>query len=169
MQQKYTVLSFAIVAALYIFLVPSTSHARTHVPNTEGGEPACLAGSWTLGCDRIPLNGQPGTAAVCEYEWERTRPQWAPSSYAIIQATGGYCYYYKAGTSSGRGGPNMWSYDAKPKTCDMKSNAARRSNTYLDERGAKCIPTKMVMCGSIRDATTAQRCFDRCLANNTCR
>ena len=117
MQQKYTVLSFAIVAALYIFLVPSTSHAQTHVPNTEGGEPACLAGSWTLGCDRIPLNGQPGTAAVCEDEWERTRPQWAPSSYEIIQATGGYCYYYKAGTSSGRGGPNMWSYEAPTQKC----------------------------------------------------
>jgi hypothetical protein len=65
MQQKYKVLSFAIVAALYIFLVPSTSHAQTHVPNTLAGDPACGGGGgrgmagWTLGCDRIPLNGAP--------------------------------------------------------------------------------------------------------------
>ena len=94
-----------------------------------------------------------------------------------IQSAGGYCYYYKDGKSSGRGGPNMWRYDAKSAvpsshtttSCSKKSNAARRSNTYLDESGAKCIPSKMMYCGNIRDATTAQRCFDRCLANNTCR
>ena len=114
MQQKYTVLSFAIVAALYIFLVPSTSHAQTHVPNTLAGAKACLGTSWTLGCDRIPLNGQPGTREVCE--------GLARTAYSIIQATGGYCYYYKDGTSSGRGGPNMWRY---------ASNEPNQPNTAL--------------------------------------
>ena len=177
MQQKYKVLSFAIVAALYIFLVPSTSHAQTHVPNTLAGDKACGGAAWTLGCDRIPLNGQPATSEVCE-RLEMTKPAyWSHTTYSIIQATGGYCYYYKDGKSSGRGGPNMWRYDAKSAvpsshtttSCSKKSNAARRSNTYLDESGAKCIPSKMTYCGNIRDATTAQRCFDRCLANNTCR
>ena len=49
MQQKYKVLSFAIVAALYIFLVPSTSHAQTHVPNTFAGDKACGGAAWTQG------------------------------------------------------------------------------------------------------------------------
>ena len=108
MQQKYKVLSFAIVAALYIFLVPSTSHAQTHVPNTLAGAKVCGGTSWTLGCDRIPLNGQPATAEVCEKLYQTGRA--GSLVYDIIQATGGYCYYYKAGTSSGRGGPNMWIY-----------------------------------------------------------
>ena len=112
-QQKYKVLSFAIVAALYIFLVPSTSHAQTHVPNTLAGEKACRGSSWTLGCDMIPLNGRPATAAVCE---ELYGP--GKLMYDIIQATGGNCHYYIAGTSSGRGGPNMWSYPAPPRTAE---------------------------------------------------
>ena len=96
MQQKYKVLSFAIVAALYIFLVPSPSHAQTHVPNTFAGD----------AIDSIPLNGQPGTREVCE--------GLARTAYSIIQATGGYCYYYKGGTSSGPSGPNTWRYDPSP-------------------------------------------------------
>ena len=114
MQQKYKVLSFAIVAALYIFLVPSTSHAQTHVPNTFAGDKACGGAAWTLGCDRIPLNGQPGTREVCE--------GLARTAYSIIQATGGYCYYYKDGTSSGRGGPNMWRYNSTPDTVAAQGN-----------------------------------------------
>ena len=114
MQQKYKVLSFAIVAALYIFLVPSTSHAQTHVPNTFAGDKACGGAAWTLGCDRIPLNGQPETREVCE--------RLARTAYSIIQATGGYCYYYKDGTSSGRGGPNMWRYNSTPDTVAAQGN-----------------------------------------------
>jgi hypothetical protein len=117
MQQKYKVLSFAIVAALYIFLVPLTSSAQTHVPNTFAGAKVCGGTSWTLGCDRIPLNGQPATAEVCENLYEPHNPH-----YDIIQATGGYCYYYKDGTSSGRGGPNMWRY---------ASNEPNQPNTAL--------------------------------------
>ena len=115
MQQKYKVLSFAIVAALYIFLVPSTSHAQTHVPNTFGGDKACGGAAWTLGCDRIPLNGAPKFYAQTPGGWEDAVRDICErlgrnTKYDIIQATGGYCYYYKAGKSSGRGGPNMWSY-----------------------------------------------------------
>ena len=115
MQQKYKVLSFAIVAALYIFLVPSPSHAQMHVPNTLAGAKLCGGPSWMLGCDRIPLNGQPGTATACENLFNQRKHRELNraglSMYDTIQATGGYCYYYKAGTSSGRGGPNMWCYD----------------------------------------------------------
>ena len=125
MQQKYKVLSFAIVTALYIFLVPSPSHAQTHVPNTFAGDKACLGDAWTLGCDRIPLNGEPhawvdgerqdALREACE-RLEMTKPAyWSHTTYDIIQATGGYCYYYKDGKSSGRGGPNMWSYTAPPR------------------------------------------------------
>jgi len=169
MQQKYKVLSFAIVAALYIFLAPSTSHAQTHVPNTLAGAKACLGTSWTLGCDRIKHTGQPGTRQVCETLASPT------TSFTTIQATGGYCYYYKDGKSSGRGGPNMWRYDAKsavPSSHTQTSCAEtwkRGKRQYFDQSGAKCIPSKMMYCGKIRDTTTAQRCFDLCLAKNTCR
>ena len=117
MLQTYKVLSFAIVAALYIFLVPSTSHAQTHVPNTFAGDKACGGAAWTLGCDRIPLNGQPATAEVCENLFGH-----GPILYDIIQATGGYCYYYKDGKSSGRGGPNMWRYNSTPDTVAAQGN-----------------------------------------------
>jgi hypothetical protein len=30
-----------------------------------------------------------------------------------IQSTGGYCYSYKGGTSSGQSGPNTWRYDPR--------------------------------------------------------
>ena len=47
MQQKYKVLSFAILAALYIFLVPSTSDAMgnwkaTHTPGETVGKHIAL-------------------------------------------------------------------------------------------------------------------------------
>ena len=128
MLHKYKVLSFAIVAALYIFLVPSTSHAQEHVPNTLAGDPVCGEGGrgmagWTLGCDRISHKGaHPGDLRrFCERSYNAAYHEGAPP-YDIIQATGGYCYYYKAGTSSGRGGPNMWRY---------ASNEPNQPNTAL--------------------------------------
>ena len=137
MLHKYKVLSFAIVAALYIFLVPSTSHAQRHVPNTFAGDKACGGAAWTLGCDRIALNGQPGTARVCE--------RLARTAYMIIQATGGYCYYYKEGKSSGRGGPNMWSYvndrhEDRYMYNSVAAEAARRQHEFesIDRRLPTC-------------------------------
>ena len=166
MQQKYKVLSFAIVAALYIFLVPSPSHAQTHVPNTFGGAKACLGTSWTLGCDRIPLNGQPGTAAVCE-RLEMTKPAyWSHTTYDIIQATGGYCYYYKDGKSSGRGGPNMWRYDANsaaaPPCADLTTGRAGNHticHTPGETVGVAARPA--ISCGNPGYNCTHEECSDK--------
>ena len=135
MQQKYKVLSFAIVAALYIFLVPSPSHAQMHVPNTLAGAKVCGGPGWTLGCDRIPLNGQPGTATTCENLFnQRSNSEWGWwGVYDTIQATGGYCYYYKAGTSSGRGGPNMWSYVEDPACREANSNCTRNAAGRMNQ------------------------------------
>ena len=175
MQQKYKVLSFAIVAALYIFLVPSTSHAQTHVPNTLAGAKVCGGTSWTLGCDRIPLNGQPATAEVCE-------KLYGPGKllYDIIQATGGYCYYYKAGTSSGRGGPNMWYYGNAQHTINDEQLEAdeRRKQRGRKELGRFTSSPYMVKCGHLRRGGGFEECIKKlgvnqghwktCLATDDC-
>jgi hypothetical protein len=74
MQQKYKVLSFAIVAALYIFLVPSTSHATrdyasTHTPGETAGPASrspikCFPEQWTT------ATGKPHTAFCTQRECE---------------------------------------------------------------------------------------------------
>ena len=125
MQQKYKVLSFAIVAALYIFLVPSTSHAynfkSTHTPGETVG-PASRAA--------IPHNSPMGHGISLREDCERrlVEANRLPAGRSFlrsvgqvglgfvtryIQSTGGYCYYYQGGTSSGASGPNTWRYDPR--------------------------------------------------------
>ena len=136
MIQKRNISTFAIVAALSIFLVPSASHAlgimpdanfsRTHTPGETVGPTA-----------RPPIScGNNCTQAECEKKlvWAEARSDsgWKINESGSIdnvyvptfikrvglgsvtrymQATGGYCYYYKGGTSSGASGPNTWRYD----------------------------------------------------------
>ena len=116
-QQKYKVLSFAIVAALYIFLVPSTSHANfttTHTPGETVGPQS-----------RAPIphaSGKSGSQNDCEKKMIQAEGWYAEGKSfrkkiremglgyvtRYIQSVGGYCYYYKGGTSSGPSGPNTW-------------------------------------------------------------
>jgi hypothetical protein len=102
MLQKYKVLSFAIVAALYIFLVPSTSHANFRTTHTPGE---------TVGPEsRAPIphaSGKSGSQNDCEKKLIEASGR---SSYGklfnrnirnmglgyvtrYIQSAGGYCYY----------------------------------------------------------------------------
>jgi hypothetical protein len=136
MQQKYKVLSFAIVAALYIFLVPSTSQAEFKVTHTPGetvgpqSRPAISCGNncTQQGCQtklvEAHLRGARERKEISESEWQQRRRTGGSvglgSVTRYIQATGGYCYYYKGGTSSGNSGPNTWRYDP----CSMKWNGS---------------------------------------------
>jgi hypothetical protein len=186
MLHKYKVLSFAIVAALYIFLVPSTSHAQEHVPNTLAGDPVCGEGGrgmagWTLGCDRISHKGaHPGDLRrFCERSYNAAYHEGAPP-YDIIQATGGYCYYYKAGTSSGRGGPNMWYYgNAQHAINDEQLEAdERRKERGRKEMGRFTSSPYMVKCGHLRRGGGFEECIKKlgvnqghwktCLATDDC-
>ena len=140
MQQKYKVLSFAIIAALYMFLVPSTSQAnftRTHTPGETVGPtarpPILIVGSydkkWTttayqycenkLVIEDMAYQLERGLKGVGGLSYsEKVEEGWDKRvglGYHIryIQVAGQYCYYYKAGKSSGAGGPNTWRYDPK--------------------------------------------------------
>ena len=140
MQQKYKVLSFAIVAALYIFLVPSTSDAMgnwkaTHTPGETVGKHIALP---PMHIDAKTIGSSSGRA-VADYDFiRRCRNMLAGTTwvtpapfikgvhppaphqrsglgtdirYIQYTAKDGYCYYYHGGTSSGRSGPATWRYD----------------------------------------------------------
>ena len=126
MLSEFKVLSFAIVASLYIFLVPSTSQAKsnykvTHTP----GETVGVASHSAIPC------GNPGyncTPEECEDKFaysSASKGQWGKYGWRVVQykcgntldrciayvrervglgyvtrylqSTGGYCYYYKGG------------------------------------------------------------------------
>ena len=140
MQQKYKVLSFAIVAALYIFLVPSTSDAMgnwkaTHTPGETVGKHIALPPMqihdyknyrpYNLPAEdvdfiRLCRNMLSGTTWVTPAPFIKGVHPPAPHQrsglgtdirYIQYTAKDGYCYYYHGGTSSGRSGPATWRYD----------------------------------------------------------
>jgi hypothetical protein len=138
MQQKYKVLSFAIIAALYMFLVPSTSQAnftRTHTPGETVGPtarpPILINGMNENIKDKYTYCENKLVIEDMAYQLERGLKGVGGLSYSekveegwdkrvglgyhirYIQVAGQYCYYYKAGKSSGAGGPNTWRYDPK--------------------------------------------------------
>jgi hypothetical protein len=152
MQQKYTVLSFAIVAALYIFLVPSTTHADYAVIHTPGetagpgAAPAIKCGPNGVVCTvqgcidayiakksttwwiketcrsthpmgrnsrraELACNPRKGISQKMRDKHSDTVNTEFGTYIRYVQHTGGYCYYYQAGNSSGRGGPNTYRLD----------------------------------------------------------
>ena len=147
MIQKRNISTLAIVAALSILLVPSTSQAnfnRTHTPGETVGPSArppikdrdCIE-TTTQGGSSWCSKYRPQSYRMCEVKliWNDTmfnilhpagvrianakevyEQGWDKNvglgrNIRYIQATGGYCYYYKAGKSSGASGPNTWRYD----------------------------------------------------------
>jgi len=179
MHQTYKVLSFAIVAALYIFLVPSTSHATrdyagdgTHTPGETVGPASrppipCGNNCTQQGCEDKLIREEYGNeelyamSELCmPYEHRHTdQPRWMwPENcrgdqlyvarrnvglgYEIryIQATGGYCYYYQGGTSSGRSGPNTWRYDPDASLGPPDEPNRYRSRTVCGPLGCLTAP-----------------------------
>ena len=145
MQQKYKVLSFAIIAALYMFLVPSTSQANfnhTHTPGETVGPASrppiacrdedCGKGSYMegrTGCTKKlveadldiaskmmcwPSDSNVGNPPDLRCGWDKVG---LGTKTRYIQSTGGYCYYYKGGSSSGASGYNTWRYDSCSMNC----------------------------------------------------
>ena len=133
MQQKYKVLSFAIVTALYIFSVPTTSHASNFKITKTPRETVGANARAPISCGNPGYNCTPKECVyklvLADYKWRRTespnerrkrasrggRQFKVGLGYVIryIQSTGGYCYYYKGGYSNGKSGPNTWRYDPK--------------------------------------------------------
>ena len=131
MQKKYKVLSFAIVAALYIFLVPSTSHANfkpTHTPGETVGPPTrpgikhkSPRDNSMNGCQDLLIAAEQSERDSKGYNAGDGERRVIFNLYGVglgsyiryIQSTGGYCYYYQGGTSSGASGPNTWRYDPR--------------------------------------------------------
>ena len=127
MQQKFKFLYFAIVAASCIFLVPTTSQAgkpftSTHTP----GETVGPSSRPPIPHKEYPRSS--GAQSDCESRLVAASKGRRPggSTYTrrlddlglgyvtrYIQSAGGYCYYYKGGTSSGASGPNTWRYDPR--------------------------------------------------------
>jgi hypothetical protein len=115
MQQKYKVLSFAIVAALYIFLVPSTSQANfktTHTPGETVGPRARPAikhqyprHNSKKGCEDLLIEAEQRERDKRGYTSGQRRVRYNVFSVGLgsyiryIQSTGGYCYYYNGGTT----------------------------------------------------------------------
>ena len=127
MQKKYKVLSFAIVAALYIFLVPSTSQANFKTTPTPGetvgpGARPAIKHQYPRhnskkGCQDLLIAAEQSERDSKGYKGRERRVMFnlygvgLGSYIRYIQSTGGYCYYYQGGTSSGASGPNTWRYD----------------------------------------------------------
>ena len=140
MIQKRNISTFAIVAALSILLVPSTSQAnfnRTQTPGETVGPSArppiackivntniCTYGNPAIYWEHCEealvradimfklLHSGPtylNRGQLFKQGWEKKVGLGQNIRY--IQATGGYCYYYKAGKSSGASGRWTWRYD----------------------------------------------------------
>ena len=141
MQQKFKFLYFAIVAASCIFSAPANSNTSgyhyTHTPGETVGanaRPAISCGNPGYDCTHVECsdklvhamlgsyvrNGSGGGRWVCGVpEISRTcgvrdrRNVGLGDEIRYIQSTGGYCYYYNGGISSGNSGPNTWRYDPR--------------------------------------------------------